>query len=226
MQKGDLKDLASLLINDNLVISTFLAHNLSYNTHITDPHNLVELIHIQSSNTMSGSTPATAGPSTTSADVSMDGADTFHDFPEPPLPEGLTTNPEDPDDHDEIAHTIPIYISHNLSPALHLFQYPVHHRPPAVTSYAEQRGQHISARMKENVHRFEIEVPVDMRPTVWNEDRAEELGFLPVEEQDAKKKGKKKDEKPENWGSKMRLKSEEVPNVTGYWAGLVHEGEY
>lgn len=149
---------------------------------------------------------------------------TYDDYPEPSLPEGLTLNPDDPDDEDEIAHTMPIYISHNLSPAVHLFQYPVHQRKLEVSSYGQQRGQVITARMKENVGRFELEVPVDLRPSHWNEDRAEELGFLPVEESKDKGKGKRRDDKPENWGTKMRLRSEEVPNVTGYWTGIVQKG--
>lgn len=173
-----------------------------------------------------------AGPSRTtdaSGDVSMEDDThqyTYNDYPSPPLPEGLTINPDDPDDEDEIAHTLPIYISHNLSPSVHLFQYPVHQRKIEVSSYGQQRAQVITARMKENVGRFELEVPVDLRESHWNEDRAEELGFLPVEEsKNEKGKGKRKDDKPENWGTKMRLRSEEVPNVTGYWTGIVQKGE-
>jgi DNA-directed RNA polymerase-3 subunit RPC5 len=127
---------------------------------------------------------------------------------------------DDLDPDDEIAYTLPVYMTQTLSPALSLFQYPLHHRVPQVSEWAAARGQSVTARMKEHVDRFELEIPIDMRPEVWDEERAEGLGFAP---EDSGKKGKGREE---GWGSKMRLRSEPVPEVTGYWAGIVHDGEY
>lgn len=126
---------------------------------------------------------------------------------------------DDLDPDDEIAYTLPVYMTQTLSPALNLFQYPLHHRAPQVSEWAAARGQSVTARMKEHVERFELEIPIDMRSEVWDEERAETLGFTP---EDSGKKGKGRDE---GWGNKMRLRSEAVPEVTGYWAGVVHDGE-
>ncbi|KAI5453186.1 hypothetical protein NCC49_006214 [Naganishia albida] len=123
---------------------------------------------------------------------------------------------DDLDSDDEIVHELPVYINQTLSPSLNLFQYPLHHRAPQVSEWARARGEQVTARMKENVSRFELEIPIDMRPEVWDEERAEGLGFV----KDEKKKGKARDD---GWGNKMRLKTEPVPEVTGYWAGVVHD---
>ncbi|GHJ87663.1 hypothetical protein NliqN6_4065 [Naganishia liquefaciens] len=125
---------------------------------------------------------------------------------------------EDLDPDDEIAYTLPVYMTQNLSPDLNLFQYPLHHRAPQVSEWAASRGQSVTARMKEQVERFELEIPIDMRSEVWDEEKAEQLGFA------AEESGKKGKGREEGWGSKMRLRSEAVPEVTGYWAGVVHDG--
>lgn len=173
------------------------------------------------------------------ADVDMDARDTSHTStqdesgsasapirpsrpraPSPPLPDNLV----DPDSDDEIAHTLPIYISHALHPSINLFQYPLAHRPPGVSAYAKAHGETITARMKEAVGRFEVEIPVDQREEVWNEERAQELGFEEPDEDDGRKKKGKSKEENKYWGTKMRLRGEEVPSVTGYWSGIVHDG--
>jgi len=45
---------------------------------------------------------------------------------------------------------------------------------------------------------------------------------LEGEERRIRKKGKKKEK--EQWGDKMRLRSEVVPNATGYYSGIVQDG--
>ena len=141
---------------------------------------------------------------------------------------------------DEIAHSLPIYLSPTLFPHLHLYQYPLHHRPISAPSWATDRGKDITTRVKEAVGRVELEIPVDAGGNVWRDDRARELGFVPdvltngdaeVEggfgfggrgpEGTAKKKRRKREEK---WGENVRLRSEVVPNATGYYAGIIHEG--
>jgi hypothetical protein len=59
--------------------------------------------------------------------------------------------------NDPIEHEIPIYLSHQLAPNLHLFQYPVTDRV-AVPEEVEAGGGKISARWKEKSKRFEMEV--------------------------------------------------------------------
>ncbi|KAJ9107882.1 hypothetical protein QFC19_002625 [Naganishia cerealis] len=124
------------------------------------------------------------------------------------------------DEDDEIAYTLPVYMNQSLAPALNLFQYPLHHRPPQVSEWAKSQGQDVTARMKEVADRLELEIPIDMRPQVWDEERAETLGFS---RDDPKKKGKARAGE-DSWGNKTRLRTESVPEVTGYWAGVVHDG--
>jgi DNA-directed RNA polymerase-3 subunit RPC5 len=172
--------------------------------------------------------PSTSADATTSIDLEMaDPNDDENNFipparpvyAEPHLPPNLV------DDDDEIAHTLPIFISHALDPSIHLFQYPLNHRPVAVSQYAKEHGEVITARMKEQVRRLEIEIPVDQRGEVWNEERAETFGFAEEDEKEKKKsKGKSKEQEKIVWGTKMRLRGEEVPGVTGYWSGIVHDG--
>lgn len=140
------------------------------------------------------------------------------EVPPMPYPSDLF---DDLDSDDEIAYTIPVYMNQTLSPALNLFQYPLHHRAPQVSEWAHARGEEVTARMKEKVSRFELEIPIDMRPEVWDEERAEGLGFV---QDDPKKKGKGR-AGDDGWGNKMRLRSEPVPEVTGYWAGVVHDSK-
>ncbi|KAJ9121642.1 hypothetical protein QFC22_002262 [Naganishia vaughanmartiniae] len=124
------------------------------------------------------------------------------------------------DDDDEIAYTLPVYINQSLTPALNLFQYPLHHKEPQVSEWARSQGQHVTARMKEVADRFELEIPIDMRPSVWDDERAEVLGFA---REDPNKKGKGR-ARDDSWGNVTRLRTEPVPEVTTYWGGMVHDG--
>lgn len=89
---------------------------------------------------------------------------------------------------------------------------------------------------------------MDEDSNVWRRDRADELGFVAdigedhsviggygfggrggEKDKDKKKKdkereGKRKDK--EHWGDKMRLRSDIVPNATGYYSGIIHDGEW
>ena len=167
------------------------------------------------------------------ADVDMEAGPSFT----PPTPFDISNDPyhnlfpeflaslQEEDPSDSIAYTLPIYLSAQLAPSLQLFQYPLHHRPITVPPYAQSKGHTITARMKEAVERFELEVPVDMREDVWDEEKAEEMGFQGRNGASSKEDKKKVKMGSDGWGSKMRLRSEEVPHVTGYWSGIVHDSK-
>jgi hypothetical protein len=162
-----------------------------------------------------------SGPSFTPQAPFDINADPYHNL----SPDFLASLQEE-DPSDSIAYTLPIYLSAQLAPTLQLFQYPLHHRPITLSPYAQSKGQTITARMKEAVERFELEVPVDMREDVWDEEKAEEMGFQGGKGGLGGKDDKKKMKSgQEGWGSKMRLRSEEVPHVTGYWSGIVHDSK-
>ena len=126
-----------------------------------------------------------------------------------PLPDFPPDSDSDADTEDEIVARLPIYLSPALHPNLHLFQY-----------------------------------PVDAGTDVWRDDRARELGFVldvgagngeAVEggygfggrgtEREKEKEKTRKKGKEEKWGDKLRLRSEAVPSATGYYSGIVHDGE-
>jgi DNA-directed RNA polymerase-3 subunit RPC5 len=140
----------------------------------------------------------------------------------PPLP------PLHDDDDDEVVARLPVYISPSLGTQLALFQYPLQHRTLRVPNWAADRGKRITSRVKENVGRVEVEVPIDANPSVWRDERARELAFVPaaVNGREEEEEGKKKKKKEAGWGDKMRLRSEAVPTKEGtYFSGIVHEGE-
>lgn len=168
--------------------------------------------------------------------------------PTPPLPDLFSGFEEDDDESepDEVVATLPIYLSAAMFPSVNLFQYPIRRETLRTPTWAADRGKSISARMKEGVGRVEVEVPVDAGETVWRDERARDLGFVTdvnavngsgdVEggygfyggrgAEEAKRKGEKSKKKgKEKWGDKARYRSEAVPSATGYYSGLVHDGE-
>ncbi|OXG88481.1 DNA-directed RNA polymerase III subunit RPC5 [Cryptococcus neoformans Gb118] len=167
--------------------------------------------------------------------------------PSPPLPDLKTrsfpvvdASDDEDDEDDEPIATLPIYLSPGLGEqGLDLHQYPLQHRDISVPTWARDRGKTISARVKEKAGRVEVEIPVDAGAAYWREDRASELGFVvdvngddgPVggygfggKEKDKKGREKVPKKKEEKWGDKMRLRSELVPNATGYYSGVVRDG--
>lgn len=168
--------------------------------------------------------------------------------PSPPLPDLKTrsfpvvdASDDEDDEDDEPIATLPIYLSPGLGEqGLDLHQYPLQHRDISVPTWARDRGKTISARVKEKAGRVEVEIPVDAGAAYWREDRASELGFVvdvngddgPVggygfggKEKDKKGREKVPKKKEEKWGDKMRLRSELVPNATGYYSGVVRDGK-
>ena len=94
---------------------------------------------------------------------------------------------------------------------------------------------------------MEVEIPGDAGPDVWRDDRARDLGFVTdvnatngmedveggygfggrgtEKEKEKEKKKKEKKRKEEKWGDKVRLRSEVVPGATGYYSGVIRDGE-
>ena len=166
----------------------------------------------------------------------------------PPLPDLRYTafppneqsDHSDDDEEDEVIAQLPIYLSPNLYPNLNLYQYPLLLGSLATPTWAKERGKSISARVKEQTGRVEVEIPVDEQPRFWRDERATELGFIPnihangddieggygyMNKADGKKKpGRKKSVKMEKWGDKRRLRGEIIPNAPEYYSGIVHDG--
>ena len=168
--------------------------------------------------------------------------------PSPALP-SLRHVPFPPDeadnsdsDDDEVLYKLPVYMSAGLFPQVQLFQYPMNTRPIAAPEWAVKRGKNVSARVKAEAGKVEVEVPIYGEVNAWRHERAKELSF----EQDTHalngrngdgegivggardKRGAtgKKDKKPEvKWGDKVRLTSDPVPKATGYYTGQVYDGE-
>lgn len=171
--------------------------------------------------------------------------------PSPPLPDfrpaqhPLDDEMDELDEDDEVLATLPIYLSPSLYPHLSVFQYPLHHNPIAVPVWARDRGKTVTSRVKEAAGRVEVEIPIDGNVNVWREERAKEVGFISESQANGngdveggygfggrgagdkdKKKKSKKDEQAKAWGEKSRLTSEVVPYATGYYSGVIQDGEW
>ncbi|ORX41052.1 Sin-like protein conserved region-domain-containing protein [Kockovaella imperatae] len=145
------------------------------------------------------------------------------------------------DDDNEVVAQLPIYLSPALHPHLNLYQYPLLSGSLAAPEWAKERGKTMTARVKEQTGRVEVEIPVDEQPRFWRDDRATELGFIPnihangddieggfgfANKADGKTKPgqKKKSVKMEKWGDKRRLRGDIIPNAPEYYTGMVHDG--
>lgn len=167
--------------------------------------------------------------------------------PSPPLPD-LKHRPFPPDaveataydsddEDDEVLAVLPVYISTQLSNQLHIYQYPLHtqSRPLQAPLYALDRGQDVTVRVKEQVERIEVEVPIDRGPKNWRTDEAESMGFVAAKDVEGVVGGvgysgsqaqAKNKQKKEAWGESMRLSSQSMPRHTPYFAGVVVDGEF
>lgn len=133
-------------------------------------------------------------------------------------------------EEDRLVSTVPIYFSNTLAPNVHLHQYPLLTRPLEVPPTAAASGKKIRARVKPGVRRLEVHVPVDMRPEVWNHERAKDLGAARVADdkeknEDSAVKGKQReDEEPRL--SEIRMRSEQVPHNGAYVLGVLRDGKW
>ncbi|TFK30595.1 hypothetical protein FA15DRAFT_17087 [Coprinopsis marcescibilis] len=128
---------------------------------------------------------------------------------------------------DELISTLPIHFSDSLSPNLQLHQFPLLTRPLQVPPSAERAGKRIVSRVKPNTKRYEIHVPVDTRPEVWNIDKAKEFGAFRVDDDREKNQEQKlklkEGEEPRL--SEIRLRSEEIHHQGVYVLGIVRDGK-
>ncbi len=127
---------------------------------------------------------------------------------------------------DRIVSVLPVHLSNNLAPNLHLHQFPLN-RSLEVPPSAATSGKRIRARLKHTARRLEVHVPVDHRPEIWNAEKSKELGAGRLEDDREKNQvsgGKlKEDEEPRL--SEVRYRSEEVPHVGAYLLGVVRDGK-
>ncbi|KAF8308899.1 hypothetical protein DL93DRAFT_2170782, partial [Clavulina sp. PMI_390] len=90
-------------------------------------------------------------------------------------PMDLDPNASTPEE-DELVASIPIYYSEHLHPNIHLHQFQLQNRPLEVSPAARDAGKVITARSKPKIGRYEIHIPNDVRPMVWNAARGRALG--------------------------------------------------
>ncbi|KAF8640487.1 hypothetical protein AX17_000150 [Amanita inopinata Kibby_2008] len=125
---------------------------------------------------------------------------------------------------DEIVDILPIHYSNVFDSDLQLHQFPLSVRSLQAPPSAVASGKRISARIKPNVRRIEIHVPVDTRPDVWNTDRARELGVAQLEDDGEKNQESKGRENHEPRLCEVRLKSEEIPQRGAHMLGIIRDG--
>ncbi|RDX56000.1 hypothetical protein OH76DRAFT_1452116 [Lentinus brumalis] len=128
---------------------------------------------------------------------------------------------------DRLVRVIPVHFTNALEPNIQLHQFPLLTRPLEVPPSAAASGKRISARVKPQVKRLEVHVPVDTRAEVWNDERSKELGSARVEDdkeknQELPKVKQREGEEPRL--SEVRLRSEQVPQIGAYVLGVLREG--
>lgn len=142
----------------------------------------------------------------------------------PRLKLALTSmNPED----DQLVSVLPIHFSNVLVPNLQFHQFPLLTRPLQVPPSAAASGKRIKARLKTDARRFEIHVPVDTRPEVWNAEKSKELGSARAEDDKEKNQEQVKSKQREGEEPRLtevRLHSERAPQMGAYVLGIVRDG--
>ena len=133
------------------------------------------------------------------------------------------------------AASIPVFLNRSLPEGarLELFQYQLYPRgrPLPVPASAAQRGQRVASRWRPHANRVEIELPLDMRETVYNREKGAALaeacapmGAIGVPGETAIKQERGIDAPPPRF-DRIRLESADVPNATRYFVGTVHNNE-
>ena len=132
------------------------------------------------------------------------------------------------EDEDELLTTLPVHFSKALHPNLHLHQFQLLSRPLQAPPTAAQAGKRIKARQKPKTSRYEIHVPIDVRPEVWNADQGRAYGAARYEEdreEAAAHDVKLKEKEPEELRlSEVRLLSEKITHRGEYVLGVVRDG--
>ncbi|KAH9968989.1 DNA-directed RNA polymerase III subunit Rpc5 [Russula dissimulans] len=127
---------------------------------------------------------------------------------------------------DRIVSVLPVCLSNNLAPNLHLHQFPLLNRSLEIPPSAETSGKRIRARLKPTTRCLEVHVPVDSRPEVWSVEKSKELGAGRLEDDKERNQvsGGKLKEGEEPRLSEVRYRSETIAHVGSYMLGVVHNG--
>jgi DNA-directed RNA polymerase III subunit RPC5 len=133
----------------------------------------------------------------------------------------------EPQQEDRLVSVLPIHFSNSLTANLQLHQFPLLTRPLQVPPSAAASGKRIRARLKPNVKRLEVHVPVDARTEVWNTERSRELGTARM--QDDKEKNQEQNKLKQREGEELkltetRLRSELIPQIGAYVFGVIRDG--
>ena len=132
------------------------------------------------------------------------------------------------DQEDELIASLPIHFSHALSPNLHIHQFQLVTRSLEVPPTAAQAGKTIRARYKPSNGRYEIHIPNDVRPDVWNAPNGQRYGAARYDEDkdDAAMHSTKFQEKEmqDMRLNDTRLLSRQSEHVGEYVLGVVHDG--
>lgn len=166
---------------------------------------------------------------------------------------------EDIDDDPNLLASYPIYLSNSLpsTSELQLFQYPTYPRrqPLPVPTSSRQRGLNQAIRWRKNAGWVQVELPLDLRKSVYDEEKGSEMGrgaqHLGKEigaqrakadesdedekpgkkrRKDKKGKGRAAEEEEEERNrpkrlEKIRLESDLMPNMTKYCVGVMRNRE-
>jgi hypothetical protein len=148
-----------------------------------------------------------------------------------------------------ILASLPVYFSTSLpsSSSLQIFQYPTYPRgrPLPIPESARSRGLREAIRYRPNAKRVEVEVPLDLRPAVYDLERGEDMakganvaGSIGLGPNEAIKSAQSikvkrehgvEDSNSQNRGSKRleksRLESTHIPNQTNYMIGVIRDSK-
>ncbi|PWN40362.1 hypothetical protein IE81DRAFT_331697 [Ceraceosorus guamensis] len=142
--------------------------------------------------------------------------------------------------------SLPVYLSSSLpaSSRLSLFQYPTYPRgqPLPIPDSARSRGLSEAARWRPKANRVEVELPLDLRPVVYNMDKGQNMamgaehggtfgkdssaGSSAMGDDQRRVKVKREKEEPAKIKrlERTRLESSLVPNQTKYMVGVIRDG--
>ncbi|CEH14055.1 RNA Polymerase C (III) 37 kDa subunit [Ceraceosorus bombacis] len=143
--------------------------------------------------------------------------------------------------------SLPVYLSSSLPPSsrLSLFQYPTYPRgqPLPIPDSARSRGLSEAARWRPKANRVEVELPLDLRPVVYNMDKGQNMAMgaehggtfgkdssagssAMGDDQRRVKVKREKEDLPAKIKrlERTRLESSLVPNQTKYMVGVIRDG--
>lgn len=126
---------------------------------------------------------------------------------------------------DELVSVLPIHFNDSLAPQLQVHQFPLLTRPLQAPPSAVLSGKRITARYKPNARRFEVHVPVDTRPEVYNVEKSKELGAGRLEDDREKNQERNTREDEDPRLTEVRLRSEEIPQRASQVLGIVKGGK-